>query len=91
LLWSTLTGHSDRPAPDDTAPLVDAAIAHIARTPAALVVVPMEDLLGEVEQPNLPGTVHEHPNWQRRLPAPMDELLGAPLTAARAKLLSDRV
>jgi hypothetical protein len=29
----------------------------------------MEDLLGVLDQPNVPGTVHEHPNWRRRLPA----------------------
>lgn len=90
LLWSTLTGNSDRPAPNDTAPLVDAALAHIARTPSALVVVPLEDMLGEVEQPNLPGTVTEHPNWQRRLHAPLDDLLEAPASAARLNCLSRR-
>lgn len=90
LLWSTLTGGSDRPAPQDTAPLVDAALAHIARTPAQLVVVPLEDMLGEAEQPNLPGTTHQHPNWRRRLAAPLDTLLDQPGCAARLKPLADR-
>jgi 4-alpha-glucanotransferase len=31
--------------------------------------VSAEDVLGLVEQPNMPGTVHEHPNWRQRLPA----------------------
>jgi 4-alpha-glucanotransferase len=93
LLWSTIGGGGGggaRPAPGDTAPLVDAAIAHVARTPAALVVVPLEDLLGEVEQPNLPGTTHEHPNWQRRLPAPMDDLLDRAACKSRLESLSAR-
>ncbi len=90
LLWSTLGGSPDRPSPDDTAPFVNAAIAHVARTPAALVVVPLEDLLGEVEQPNLPGTTTEHPNWQRRLPAPIEDALDAPDCRHRLESLSAR-
>jgi 4-alpha-glucanotransferase len=27
-----------------------------------------------VEQPNIPGTVHEHPNWRRRLPVPLEKI-----------------
>jgi len=42
--------------------------ALLADTPSRLVAVQIEDILGLVEQPNLPGTVHEHPNWRRRLP-----------------------
>jgi 4-alpha-glucanotransferase len=90
LLWSTLGGGQDRPSPENTAPFVDAAIAHAARTPAALVVVPIEDLLGEVEQPNLPGTTSEHPNWQRRLPAPLAAVLDAPGCRRRMETLSAR-
>jgi len=40
----------------------------LARSRARLVALQIEDLLGEVEQPNLPGTIHDHPNWRRRLP-----------------------
>jgi 4-alpha-glucanotransferase len=36
--------------------------------------VQLEDGLGEVEAPNLPGTVDEHPNWRRRLTVPVEEL-----------------
>ncbi|MGY6638043.1 MAG: 4-alpha-glucanotransferase [Erythrobacter sp.] len=75
LLWSTLDHAKPRPAQDDTAPVVDAAIAHIARTPSGLALVSMEDLLGEEEQPNLPGTVSEHPNWRRRIAAPIADTL----------------
>ena len=40
----------------------------LAATPSRLVVVQIEDLLGVKDQPNLPGTVDEHPNWRQRLP-----------------------
>ena len=34
---------------------------------ARLGLVQIEDVLGESEQANLPGTIDEHPNWRRRL------------------------
>ena len=56
-------------------PLDFAAVAkYLAATPTRLVVISMEDALGVVEQPNLPGTVHEHPNWRRRLPVSLEDL-----------------
>jgi 4-alpha-glucanotransferase len=60
------------PPPDD-AP-VDEALAYVAATPGALVTFPLEDLLALVEQPNLPGSIDEHPNWRRRVALPVDEL-----------------
>jgi 4-alpha-glucanotransferase len=45
-----------------------AAVRFVARSNAALVLLPMEDALGLDEQPNLPGTVGQHPNWCRRMP-----------------------
>lgn len=71
LLWSTLDHEAPRPAPDDPAPVVDAALRHIASTPSCLALVSLEDMLALEEQPNLPGTVDVHPNWRRRLPAPI--------------------
>jgi len=90
-LWSTLNHHAGRPAPDDPAPVVDAAIAHIARTPSCLALVALEDLLGEEEQPNLPGTVDVHPNWRRRLPVALEDWHGdARLRALAEAMRSSR-
>ncbi|PXV55873.1 4-alpha-glucanotransferase [Dyella jiangningensis] len=45
-----------------------AALRAVAASPSPLALFPLEDLLGEREQPNLPGTLHhQHPNWRRRL------------------------
>ena len=46
----------------------------LAKTPSRLLVVTMEDVLGLVEQVNVPGTVHEHPNWKMRLPVALNDL-----------------
>jgi len=71
-LWSALvragSATGDEPAGNDTEPVVRAATDFVGRTPCALAIVPVEDILGLVEQPNIPGTIDEHPNWRRRLP-----------------------
>lgn len=87
LLWQAFTdaGVADAPEPssDDPAPAVDAALAFVAGTPCELAILPIEDLIGAEEQPNLPGTIDEHPNWRRRMPAPTPELLDRPDVARR--------
>lgn len=67
----------------DTLPFEEAmAVAiyrFLARTPCTVMLVAIEDLLGQVEQMNLPGTVLEHPNWRRKLAKPVDTLFEEPL------------
>lgn len=88
LLWASLTHDAaPRPSPDDPAPVVEAALRHIGAAPCSIAIAPLEDLLAEPEQPNLPGTITEHPNWRRRLNAPLPELLADPATAARVQTL----
>ncbi|HUD28087.1 MAG TPA: 4-alpha-glucanotransferase, partial [Novosphingobium sp.] len=90
LLWATLTGDAaPRPLPENPAPVVEAALRHIGRTPCVLAIAPLEDLLAQVEQPNLPGTITEHPNWRRRLDAPLAVLLGDADTAERLRALDE--
>lgn len=87
LLWATIDGSEPRPAPDDPAPVVEAALRHIGRARSRLAIAPMEDLLALEEQPNLPGTVTEHPNWRRRLEAPLETLLDDKMTVQRIAAL----
>jgi len=46
----------------------------LARTKSRMLAVALEDLLGVVDQPNIPGTVNEHLNWRRRLPVPLEQV-----------------
>ncbi|WP_099827438.1 4-alpha-glucanotransferase [Oceaniglobus indicus] len=62
----------------------DALNAFLAATPSRLVAVQAEDMLGHVEQPNLPGTVYDHPNWRRRLGPRVADLARAPGVQAAA-------
>jgi glycogen debranching enzyme GlgX/4-alpha-glucanotransferase len=65
------------PADEDS--LAPAAHAALARSPCSLVLAQAEDLVGEVEQLNLPGTDLERPNWRRRLNVPVEDLADHPL------------
>lgn len=49
-------------------------LAFLSRTPSRLLAVSMEDLLRVVDQPNIPGTIDEHPNWRQRLPVALDKI-----------------
>ncbi len=82
-LWAALDTWDAEPASDDPAPVVDLALTRMAETPCALAILPIEDLVGLVEQPNLPGTIDEHPNWRRRMPDTTEALLARPAVAAR--------
>jgi 4-alpha-glucanotransferase len=55
---------------------------HVAATPSRLMAVQLEDLLGLYNQANVPGTVHEHPNWRRRMPVTVEELTSSPTASA---------
>lgn len=85
-LWYALGG--DGAAPSD--PPLDRVLESVADAPAPLAIYPLEDLLGLEEQPNLPGTTDEHPNWRRRMPADTDALLARPEVARRAHMLSTK-
>lgn len=50
----------------------------LARSPSALMLIQAEDLLSVETMVNLPGTVDEHPNWRRRLPLTVDQMLSDP-------------
>jgi 4-alpha-glucanotransferase len=91
LLWNAMreSGAAQGDMPAASAPLValDAAIAHTAGSACDLLILPVEDVLGSVEQPNIPGTVTEHPNWRRRLPGLAATLLDAPEVTARLRMV----
>jgi 4-alpha-glucanotransferase len=67
---------------------VDAALGYVAQSPAPLMLAPLEDLLALEAQPNLPGTIDEHPNWRRRLVPAAKDLFDAPEVEARARIIA---
>ena len=93
-LWGALchagAASGEQPGPDAPESVVDGAVRFTAATPCGLALLPLEDALGEVEQPNLPGTVEEHPNWRRRHPGEASTLLDAPAAVARLETMRKR-
>ncbi|MGP1397810.1 MAG: 4-alpha-glucanotransferase [Inquilinaceae bacterium] len=64
---------------------------YLAKTPSRLLIVQAEDMAGQREQMNLPGTIDSHPNWRRRLDRTVDALIDDPDAAAlMAALRADR-
>jgi 4-alpha-glucanotransferase len=81
--------HDDTPCPDELPAAVCIAVhAMIARAPSRLVAVQLEDLAGVGVQANLPGTVDEHPNWRRKLPMDVSDLIKTDLFQATTGALS---
>jgi (1->4)-alpha-D-glucan 1-alpha-D-glucosylmutase len=74
-------------APEMTPELMLAIHAYLARSPAKIMMVQMEDVLGQLEQVNLPGTTDQYPNWQRKLPLNLEEWGGDPRFTALAESL----
>jgi 4-alpha-glucanotransferase len=59
--------------PSDTE-FVRAAHALLAQTKSMMTLFQLDDLTGELEQVNIPGTTHENPNWRRRLAKTLEEV-----------------
>lgn len=69
--------------------LAEACASFLGRTPAPLVLFPVEDALCLLEQPNMPGTIDNHPNWRRRYPGDSATLLDEPSCARRLHTLAE--
>jgi 4-alpha-glucanotransferase len=67
-----------------------AVVGFLARTKSRLLTISLEDLLGVIDQPNIPGTVDEHPNWRRRLPLALDGIASAIDVAALKLATAER-
>ncbi len=71
-----------------TLELGEAIFTFLARSRARLMLVQLEDVIGEEEQANLPGTSDAHPNWRRRLSAPLEAILDGPEMQRIAALIN---
>jgi 4-alpha-glucanotransferase len=49
-------------------------VRFLAAAPARLLAIALEDVVGEREQVNVPGTIDEHPNWRRKLARDLESL-----------------
>jgi 4-alpha-glucanotransferase len=65
------------------------AAESIAKSPAELILINIEDLWQETEPQNIPGTWKEYPNWRRRLRYSLEEWTANPVYQRFLKNLSD--
>lgn len=63
----------------DVADGAAAAHAFVAKSPSMMMLIQADDLAGETEPLNVPGTDTERPNWRRRLSQPVEKLMEAPM------------
>lgn len=71
-----------------TAALANAIHAYLAKTPCMLVVAQLDDIAGERQQVNLPGTAAEYPNWRRRLSRTIEDLRPDPAIGAAMEAMA---
>jgi len=67
--------------PDDannSAPILQAWLAHLANGPAEFLLVSLEDLWLETAPQNTPGTWKERPNWRRKTRHPFEQYAADP-------------
>jgi 4-alpha-glucanotransferase len=87
-LWRSFVANgatqSEQPPPSQSATAVNAAATFIGKASSPLVILPLNDAFGVMEQENMPGTFDEYPNWRHRLPGPASAL-------AEAGAVSDRL
>jgi 4-alpha-glucanotransferase len=82
-LLATLVHHGI--PPEITLPNV---VRYLARTPTKLLAISLEDILGLADQPNMPGTVNEYPNWRQRMSIDLDQLADHPMFLSIANVLA---
>jgi 4-alpha-glucanotransferase len=89
-LLAALTSAGLITARSTDAEIIVAMHEFLARTPCRLVTASLYDVLGELNQPNLPGTTDEYPNWRMPLAADLSEIVEDPRVHAIAAILADR-
>jgi len=66
----------DYSVPDELSDELCLAIyAYIARTPSRIVIVSLDDIIGTLNQQNMPGTVDSYPNWRQKTGPFLEDIL----------------
>jgi (1->4)-alpha-D-glucan 1-alpha-D-glucosylmutase len=70
-----------------TTELVNAIHLYLARTPSKILMFQLEDIFGQLEQVNLPGTIEQYPNWRRKIALDLEVLMEDPRIESLARIL----
>lgn len=61
--------------PRMTQELCQVIYQYLARTPCKLLLVSLDDIIGTMNQQNMPGTVDSYPNWVQKTPLTLEEMV----------------
>jgi len=61
--------------PQMTPELCLAIYHYLALTPCKLLLVSLDDIIGTMDQQNMPGMVDAHPNWMQKTPLTLEEMM----------------
>jgi 4-alpha-glucanotransferase len=61
--------------PAMTHDLCCAIYRYLSASPSKLLLVSLDDMIGTLDQQNLPGTVSEYPNWRQKTPLLLEEII----------------
>ncbi|MFN8110768.1 MAG: 4-alpha-glucanotransferase [Thermoleophilia bacterium] len=75
---------------DDPADLTWALNGLLARTPSMLACASLDDAVGALMRPNVPGTIDQHPNWRVPLPETREDMAADPRVRRALAPLRDR-
>jgi (1->4)-alpha-D-glucan 1-alpha-D-glucosylmutase len=73
--------------PEMTAELCLAIYKYLALSPCKLLLVSLDDIIGTLDQQNMPGTVDSYPNWMQKSPVTLDEIMTRERFAAVTEML----
>lgn len=74
---------------NDEGAVIAALHGAIGRTRSMLAAVQLDDVVGESEPVNIPGTHREWPNWRRKVALPLEAILDDPRWAALARSMRE--
>ncbi|MFN4259623.1 MAG: 4-alpha-glucanotransferase [Gemmataceae bacterium] len=74
---------------DDLRSLLRACLTYLARSPAEVVLVNLEDLWLETKPQNVPGTHREHPNWQLKTRLDSETMVSDPQVLDMLRLMNE--
>jgi len=75
----------------DASGVLDALVERLVRSPAPVVIVSVDDLLGETEPQNIPGVRDAYPCWRRPMRARLEDLMVDDRIATRVRRWAQHV
>lgn len=78
LLWMLREIGASPSDPGDAGQVIESLHGAVAKSASMLAAIQLDDILGETEPVNIPGTYREYANWRRKLTLPIEEIFNDP-------------